>query len=394
MSRHGASVGLVVMITTSATAERPKGVRVTACIATGAFCAMMLASGLWFLRGPDNVVRSLRALGYPDYLRTFLGIAKLAGVAALAAPRTPRALREWAYAGFAFDLVGALVSHMSVGATAAEVAPVVLALALLFASYGLRRLVATRGGGEMRSIWVARVVLLVAAGLFVRIGLAYVIDPRGAAGANHVVLAANGAVTAMRVMGALFVAVAGLLLASWPTRRLLGGLAILSTIAVAVLAMRVFGLVVDGPDPFTTRVLKPEIVLVAVSSLALVIERRSRRLPRMDRPRGSRAMTSPKASPAACSRPLLRANHWSSPDRRRSTSPRSRHSWARTGIRITRRVIAPEAYVQKLVERGFPEVLARTLASGFASRAAGELAEVVPTLRALVQRPLRTVEQE
>lgn len=100
---------------------------------------MMLGSALLFLTGPAEVIRSFQSLGYPDYLRPFLGVAKLAGVIALAAPRVPRTLREWAYAGFAFDIVGALVSHANTGATAGDIARVVFALALLFTSYLLRR---------------------------------------------------------------------------------------------------------------------------------------------------------------------------------------------------------------------------------------------------------------
>jgi hypothetical protein len=129
----------------------------------------------------------------------------------------------------------------------------------------------------MRSPWFGRVVLVAASALLVRVGLAYVIDPRGAVEDSHIVLASPGAVTAMRVVGTLFLAVAAILLASWPSRRLLGGLASLAMIAIALLSMRAIGLVVDGSDPFTLRVLKPEIALAAVSALAVAIERRRRR---------------------------------------------------------------------------------------------------------------------
>jgi uncharacterized protein YbjT (DUF2867 family) len=66
----------------------------------------------------------------------------------------------------------------------------------------------------------------------------------------------------------------------------------------------------------------------------------------------------------------------------------------RIGIRIDRRVIAAESYVHALVARGFPGPVARLLASGFASRAAGELADVDPTLERILQRPLRTLDGE
>jgi hypothetical protein len=52
------------------------------------------------------------------------------------------------------------------------------------------------------------------------------------------------------------------------------GLGFLATIATTILALRLVGLVVDGPGPFTLFVLKPEVALVVLSSLAFVIERR------------------------------------------------------------------------------------------------------------------------
>jgi len=63
------------------------------------------------------------------------------------------------------------------------------------------------------------------------------------------------------------------------------------------------------------------------------------------------------------------------------------------GRRIVRQVVSAETYQNGLVTRGVPASLARSLATGFASRAAGELAAVDPTLREIVGRPLRTVAQ-
>jgi len=62
-----------------------------------------------------------------------------------------------------------------------------------------------------------------------------------------------------------------------------------------------------------------------------------------------------------------------------------------TGSRITRRVIDGAAWSQALIERGAPPPLAKLLQTGFASRAAGELALTDPTLAEIVGRPLKTV---
>ncbi len=58
---------------------------------------------------------------------------------------------------------------------------------------------------------------------------------------------------------------------------------------------------------------------------------------------------------------------------------------------ITRRTISSGEFSAALTERGFPPSLAQSLATGFASRAAGELAETDPALQLLLGRPLRRV---
>ena len=67
---------------------------------------------------------AMAELGYPVYLMTILGVAKLLGVLALLLPGTPL-LKEWAYAGFTFDLLGASVSHAFVGHSIAQICQVV-----------------------------------------------------------------------------------------------------------------------------------------------------------------------------------------------------------------------------------------------------------------------------
>ncbi|WP_051177887.1 DoxX family protein [Nocardia concava] len=53
-------------------------------------------------------------LGYPDYLATILGAAKVAALAAILTPGHPRT-KEWAYAGLFFVYGGAAASHLAVG---------------------------------------------------------------------------------------------------------------------------------------------------------------------------------------------------------------------------------------------------------------------------------------
>ena len=79
-------------------------------ITTGLFCTAFLVGGASHLLRTEAMVEGVTSLGYPVYLTTILGVAKLLGVAALLTPGMPL-LKEWAYAGFTFDLLGATASH-------------------------------------------------------------------------------------------------------------------------------------------------------------------------------------------------------------------------------------------------------------------------------------------
>lgn len=52
-------------------------------------------------------------LGYPLYFVYIIGICKMLGAIAMVAPRFPR-LKEWAYAGLVFNMVGAFISWLVV----------------------------------------------------------------------------------------------------------------------------------------------------------------------------------------------------------------------------------------------------------------------------------------
>lgn len=61
------------------------------------------------MRGPQ-VVEGLHSLGYPTYFLIIDGVANWLAVAALLIPGFPR-VREWAYAGLVFLMIGAIWSH-------------------------------------------------------------------------------------------------------------------------------------------------------------------------------------------------------------------------------------------------------------------------------------------
>jgi DoxX-like family len=82
-------------------------------IVTALFCLQLAFTAYAQLALPQ-VAEMFTHLGFPDYFRVELSWAKFLGVVLLLAP-VPARLKEWAYAGFAFDIGSALIAHFSVG---------------------------------------------------------------------------------------------------------------------------------------------------------------------------------------------------------------------------------------------------------------------------------------
>jgi len=82
-------------------------------IVTALFCLQIGFTGYAQLRLPQ-VAAAFTHLGFPDYFRVGLSWAKFLGVVVLLAP-VPARLKEWAYAGFAFDIAAAILAHLAVG---------------------------------------------------------------------------------------------------------------------------------------------------------------------------------------------------------------------------------------------------------------------------------------
>ncbi len=82
----------------------------------------------------------IRHLGYPAYFGDMLVVFKVAGALALITPQVPKRIKEWAYAGFAFDFIAATVSHGAVdGLGNFQTFFPLIFLALLAISYSAHR---------------------------------------------------------------------------------------------------------------------------------------------------------------------------------------------------------------------------------------------------------------
>jgi hypothetical protein len=132
-------------------------------------------------------------------------------------------------------------------------------------------------------VWLNRIVLGIAVALFSSIGVRYIGDPVGAEAPHHITLGSPEALTNTRVSGGVFLALALLLLAAALSRtRHVWGLWLLATVSAVLTAVRVAGLLIDGPAPFMLFVLKPEVIITLLSGLALVLERQ-RQMPTTER---------------------------------------------------------------------------------------------------------------
>ncbi|WET01847.1 DoxX family protein [Flavobacterium sp. YJ01] len=77
----------------------------------------------------------IRHLGYPEYFGNALVVFKILGVLALIIPQVPGRIKEWAYAGFAFDFIFASISHFAVDGINFQSFFPLIVLAVLVASY-------------------------------------------------------------------------------------------------------------------------------------------------------------------------------------------------------------------------------------------------------------------
>ncbi len=106
-------------------------------VATFPILWIMGAGGIYDMLRPQPVVEIMNRLGYPSYFPVMLGVAKVLGVLALLHPRTV-VLREWAYAGFTFNLIAASIAHAVTGDGAFAICFPLALLIPLFASRSLR----------------------------------------------------------------------------------------------------------------------------------------------------------------------------------------------------------------------------------------------------------------
>jgi uncharacterized membrane protein YphA (DoxX/SURF4 family) len=94
----------------------------------------MTSTGIVQLLKVEGEVERMSQLGFPSYTLTILGVWKILGVIAVLIPRFPL-VKEWAYAGFFFNMSGAIFSHITMGSSMGELFGPSLLIVLMVLSW-------------------------------------------------------------------------------------------------------------------------------------------------------------------------------------------------------------------------------------------------------------------
>ena len=83
-------------------------------LATGLIALMMLFSGFAYFINPE-VASGFEKMGFQEFFRVELGVAKVLGAIVLLIPTIPKRIREWTFAGFVITFISASIAHIAVG---------------------------------------------------------------------------------------------------------------------------------------------------------------------------------------------------------------------------------------------------------------------------------------
>ncbi len=125
---------------------------------------------------------------------------------------------------------------------------------------------------------IAQILSGMLALLLFAFGAFYIFNPAGAASARGFESIGEYGMTNVRLMAATFVTL-GILTAIGAIKKDFIFLAPAAVYFLASIVLRIFGIIVDGADPSTLRVMVPAVVLFAVAEFALQVFKRAAKNP-------------------------------------------------------------------------------------------------------------------
>lgn len=111
-----------------------KAIKITYWITTSLVTLSLLMAGMMYFTNPE-VAAGFAHLGFPDYFRKELGIAKIIGALVLILPMIPRNVKEWAYAGIGITFISASIAHSASGDPLSAVITPIVQLLIVAVSY-------------------------------------------------------------------------------------------------------------------------------------------------------------------------------------------------------------------------------------------------------------------
>ena len=113
---------------------KPSTIKITYWILTGIFALLMFMDGIGGVTRQQAGIDAMTQLGYPAYILTIVGTAKLLGAIAILQTKY-QTIKEWAFAGFAINFTGAAASQIFSGGPAVFALLPLIVLAFMFAVY-------------------------------------------------------------------------------------------------------------------------------------------------------------------------------------------------------------------------------------------------------------------
>jgi hypothetical protein len=130
---YGAILLIVKVVNFVRKKEKMKATKITYWVTTS-IVSLMMAFACYSYLTQDAIKEAFVHLGFPDYFRVELAIAKLIAAVLLLAPVYPR-LKEWVYAGLTIVFISAFIAHTASGDPASKISMPVIFLVILAVSY-------------------------------------------------------------------------------------------------------------------------------------------------------------------------------------------------------------------------------------------------------------------
>ena len=108
-------------------------------ITTGIISLMMLFSAYAYFADP-KVTEGFQKMGFPDWFRIELGLAKAVAGLVLIVPQIPVRVKEWAYAGLGITFISAAIAHYNLGDKPGMAAPLIFFVILAVSNLYLHKI--------------------------------------------------------------------------------------------------------------------------------------------------------------------------------------------------------------------------------------------------------------